>query len=921
MKTATRLLLAIRALALAVTASATGAAAPPPPPASCHLPLDTSHLARSAAATLVLEDSAVRLEWKQTPAGWALAALRFTAPDGAVLPVPNPSGRHTLLFSATKPDETPRPFAFKGAKENFPGALSGAGTDGRWLRATTPAMLNTAGDAHHFLPATATTASTGTATAGTTGTGTATAAGTTAAVFKHENDLASVETVWRLDPAFPGDILVDVTLRARQAGWLSLATPELFTIAPDDLAWAVIPGYFKGDRLNDDIPAALAYNHGLPALPVIVPDRNATTLASIATLKSGLTLSVLAQPSDCFDPWPADKLADRKSPRLGLSHMTRDRRLSPTLYSPVLGQQNSKVAPGDIRRLSFRYSLRRGDWFDAVRHAARDIHRLDDFLALKKPARSLSARLRSLHEYVVSDKTSFWHVEDFHGLKIGAQAYNAAVVGSRRDKKNKADYDPMKNSDYGAMWMLAALTGDPRLVRDRLPFARYFKLAQQQTAPGFFQGAATGQYYLAKSKRFTEEWGNYVEPIAITYYTMLDLGNILLFQPGDAELRARLRLGAERLLSWQHPDGHWEVAYDHDTQNPLYIETPDLRPTFYGLLVAHKILGDQKYIDAAKRGAGWLIENSVKPARFLGVCGDARFAPDFATAQMSQAFLDLFEITADPRHRDAAIECARQYVADIYTHPVATRKKKTARGVPREDWEINQTGLSFEHGGTLGSANSRGPILLSSHAGLFIRIAALTGENHYRDLARAAIWARDAFLNPDTQVASYYWNTMNAGPGGFPHHAWWQIGLITDYLLSEIQLRSAGAIAFPRGFVTPKVGPHACHGFAPGKIFGHPAALAWSTIESTAPEIDIIAARSPAGGRRYLILLNNSAHPVKTTLKAAPSDFASRAAAAWKTAALLDAAGAATPFPARTTGIPVELPPAGLAVLALEPDK
>jgi acyl-CoA thioesterase-1 len=129
-------------------------AAATPAPASCHLPLDTCHLAQSAP--FVLEDSAVRLEWRRTPDGWALASLRFTAPDGSTSPVPNPSGRHTLLFSATKPDETPRPFAFNGAGENFPGSLSGAGTDSRWLRATTPAMLNTAGDARHFLPATAT---------------------------------------------------------------------------------------------------------------------------------------------------------------------------------------------------------------------------------------------------------------------------------------------------------------------------------------------------------------------------------------------------------------------------------------------------------------------------------------------------------------------------------------------------------------------------------------------------------------------------------------------------------------------------------------------------------------------------------------------------------------------------------------------
>jgi len=40
---------------------------------------------------------------------------------------------------------------------------------------------------------------------------------------------------------------------------------------------------------------------------------------------------------------------------------------------------------------------------------------------------------------------------------------------------------------------------------------------------------------------------------------MLDLGNILLFASQDQELRERLRLGAERLLAWQHAAGDWEV--------------------------------------------------------------------------------------------------------------------------------------------------------------------------------------------------------------------------------------------------------------------------------------------------------------------------------------------------------------------------
>ncbi len=66
---------------------------------------------------------------------------------------------------------------------------------------------------------------------------------------------------------------------------------------------------------------------------------------------------------------------------------------------------------------------------------------------------------------------------------------------------------------------------------------------------------------------------------------------------------------------------------------------------------------------------------------------------------------------------------------------------------------------------------------------------------------------------------------MNNGAGPYPHHAWWQVGWITDYLLSEISLRSNGGITYPGGFITPKVGPHLTYGFTSGMVFGTKADL------------------------------------------------------------------------------------------------
>jgi hypothetical protein len=516
-----------------------------------------------------------------------------------------------------------------------------------------------------------------------------------------------------------------------------------------------------------------------------------------------------------------------------------------------------------------------------------------------------------MHDYLINDSTSLWRTEDFQNVKIGAQAYLGGVVGSNRDA--------MKNSDYGAMWMLAEVMDDPVLKKTRLPFARNFKLKQQQEEPGFFQGAAIGQYYLSRSSKFVEEWGTYVEPIALTYYSMLDIGNILLFTPQDQELRERLRLGADRLLTWQYPDGHWEVAYDRATEAVQFKDIRDFRPTFYGLIVAYRILGDRKYLDAAVKGAEWFIQEGADNGFFLGVCGDIRFAPDFATGQSAQALLDLYDLTQTEKYRTTAIAIARIYTASIYTHPVPNREKKEVKGVPREDWEISQAGLSFEHGGSIGSANGAGPILLASHAGLFVRMFGITGDSLFIDMARAAAWGRDAFVDAKTSVASYYWSAMNLGAGPYPHHAWWQIGWLTDYLLAEIEMRSGGRIVFPQGFVTPKVGAHKSYGFAPGKVFGTEAKLMLrkNMVEVTDPYVDYYAAISSSSRKVFILLLNNDDEKRTVELKLNPAVILPGPQNKIRGIDLIGAKGEKIKATGAGNELAVAIPAAGLVVLEI----
>ena len=799
---------------------------------------------------VTLGNKNIQIVWLKTAEGYRVQKIAVNK-NGKWISDLTPSGEYTLLFTDTKPSTESSETFEKITGSKFP-EDSYHYQQQQWKESTTAVSLNTAGKAYHFFPSNVKIID------------------KKHIQFSHETEVATIIADWNLDEKFASDVQVRQTLIPKKKGFFSLASPGMATIAVDKMSWASVPGYFQGNFMQENFALAYAYGHGVPSRPVIYRERCASTLSPLVSTKNGITLSVIPEPGLARDPWAKDKITQTDW-FIGLSHMNRKSQLSPTLYYPVLGEEKSEREIGQELSFGFRFSVISGDWFQALNHAIYDVYNLKEGLALRQSKQSLTDRIEKMRHYLIDPKTSLWNIEEYKGKKIGAQSYLGGVVGSNKDA--------MKNSDYGAMWMLAHETKDPELTEKVLPPAENFKLVQQSTDEGFFKGAIEGQYYLAKNKKFVEEWGSVVEPIGLTYYVMLDIGNMLLFEPDNTELKDRLKLGAEKLLNWQKPDGSFAVAYDRKTEEELFKDIKDVRPTFYGFLVAYRILKDEKYLKAAQKGADWFIKNAVETGAFLGVCGDARYAPDFATGQSAQALLDLFDITKDERYKNAAITSAKIYVSSIYTHPIPSKKIKIVNGVEREDWEISQVGLSFEHGGIFGSATRHGPIQLASHAGLFIRMYKITGEQIFADLARSAAIGRDAFVDPKTSVASYYWQAMNKGAGPYPHHAWWQIGWITDYLLSEAELRSDGKVRFPRGFVTPKVGPHQTYGFESGIIYGEKTNLIIreGLAQSGNPVVDCILAQSESGNKLFVVFLNNHAQASSFDLSLDPEKIKSGA--------------------------------------------
>ena len=789
-------------------------------------------LSFSANRKITLENEKIRILWIKQQCGWALK--QTTIKTGTkVNSTFASSGTQTIIFSENKPDMLPAESFITNQGTVFPEKVFKYPTQA-WESNISEVSFNTAGIKEITAGATLITKN--------------------PLTFETKTESGIITSVWSLNK---NNIIIKQTFKALKNGYFGVSTPSLFRSNPDEVRKAVIPGYLMADSLSKDFVAAYGYGHYIPNRPVIYRDRCATTPVVILSNKD---FTVAISPEEKYLRKPHDKTKNTHiNWNVGLSMMSPQAEISPTLYYPVVGQENSYMNAGDEVLFEYRFIVSQNDWYDVFKQSVYDVFEFEKQKNIIENKQSLIGRVFQMYNYLTDRTTSrFRIVEDEEGMLIGAQDYLGGVVGS--------DKDAMKNSDYGAMWMLASLTQDSLLTKNVLPYARNFKLKQLYTDKSQFNGAVKGQYFLWKSKHWAEEWGQHVEPIGVMYYALADMGNILLFNPEDEAIRSNFILAAEYLLKAQRTDGSWELGYDKADNHIIYPDLKDFRPTFYGMLIAYDILKEKKYLDAAIRGAEWFIASSVNTGKFIGVCGDTRFAPDFATSQSVQALLEMFKVTGNEKYKQAAITTAQIYTTYIYTYPNGITETQTHKKQTLPGWAFTQSGLCFEHAGTIGSSNTRGPILLASHAGMFVRMFQLTRDSLFIDMARVAANGKDAFVDKSTGVASYYWDSFDAGAGSFPHHAWWQIGWIMDYLMSEAELRSDGRISFPRGFITPKVGPHQTIGFADGTIDGKKAKLVLvpGLVKTDNPQCDYLTIRSDS--TLYVLAMNSSTNKIRTTI-------------------------------------------------------
>jgi hypothetical protein len=405
---------------------------------------------------------------------------------------------------------------------------------------------------------------------------------------------------------------------------------------------------------------------------------------------------------------------------------------------------------------------------------------------------SLISRVEAITRWTTDPKTSPWRTSVFEGVVIGGVA--------------STNPDAIMSPDYGTLWSIAALTDQPDLRERQLPSARNFKLKQIDPAPGFFLGAPLGDFFLPADKRFASPRDTLVAPADLAG-ALQDLGNVLLFNPNDTNLLECLRLGAERLLAWQHADGHWDPAYDRVSQKALPNQPADPRPVFYGLRVAHRILGDPKYLAAAQRGADWFIAHPAAN-------GPAGFN---YSGQIAQAFLDLPARTNESTYREAAVEAV-----NVYGHTNGNQSPVTGFG---------------------------------RLAATLLRVHDLTGNARFLNRARSEILHDKAFATSNLTVTA--WSQMGSLLDYLLSEAYVRSGRKIDFPRGFTAAHTGPHQ--PYGFAPGTIlGEPAFLKLPPG------------LITSENPSLEYLSALGTRDSRLFVIALNNSDRDLVTNIKLNP---------------------------------------------------
>ncbi|MDR1279610.1 MAG: hypothetical protein LBK99_02160 [Opitutaceae bacterium] len=580
--------------------------------------------------------------------------------------------------------------------------------------------------------------------------------------------------------------------------------------------------------------------------------------------KSSLTVGVLADPDGLPEQWPS-----RNNATCGFSLMGDAREFRPLVFAPVPGGPGSRIAAGGTLRVAWWAVAAPSSWDAVMRETNTSLYRVSDY---REPwAASLTGQALEIIDLIKKGPAFLW-LDD---LKGPSNIEDAATV---------TQASPLM------LLSAASLTRDLDFFEKRsLPTLEYML-----SRPGSHFALKPNSYVGAGSARLAFDQRSYGAG----------------FWQGAHGFFGRLNPWLARQATRQ--DG-----------SPRRTAPPSIIPAWTDKLSLYRLAPDPVLLAEIQADADTWLRDSFYPkdTRFVGLVPfyNISFYPWWWD------LLDLYEVTGEKRYVDHAREAAAQTVAGLWVHPLlppggATRtlypgnKVKSwqhdvwwqgdhrgrlgwteemlrsesrvfpmpSRTVPA--WLTSPVGLGLEQPMTYynAAAPNLAHIQLSVWAANLLRLSGATGDNWWRTYARNTLIGRgstypgyylsdfiDLMHDPEypgkgPDLTSFYW-----------HHAPVHLAMLVDYLVTDAEVRTGGAVRFPfarqQGYAwfSSRI-----YGSEPGTVLGDTGCRLWIDRDKfgvDTPKVDHLGARSR--DKFHLILLNQARGRVRTTVHVDPASI------------------------------------------------
>lgn len=607
--------------------------------------------------------------------------------------------------------------------------------------------------------------------------------------------------------AFDGETgvpVVTTTLESAGTAWFSVAylgAPASAFVETEQI-WQ--PLVWQGRRFPSTSYLTAAYHCPVP---------------STLVTKAGTTVGVVAHPGE----FPFMPLPLFENSRFGVALRNAAGEAQPIVAAPILGGPGSRLTDGQSFTFRMCPFVAIGDTTIVFERIARDIY---DFRDVRhNQIGSLNQAFENMVDYGMSAFSHF--IEEEKGCSYATDAPGTV--------KNVSSLSPLE----------IALTTDSEGVWERraYPYVEYM-LSRKKFL------FTTDESQGVQNPGYTLEGP--VAPIS----ELVALNRISNGASGEMLELAEAEYASSRIRN---------------------LTVPELGATWQNALHLYRASGDASYLQTAIDGADDYIARRITdlPEDFNDPDASLLFWSGFAPR-----FIDLLllhEATGEPRFLDASWKAARFYAMHCWFAPRIPDTNVTVNqgnkapvywylagrtvgpiSVPEETvpaWRVSAQGLTSESSGT--STGHRG-IFMANYAPWFLRLAWLKDDDFLRDIARSAIVGRwmnfpgyhmntgrtTVYEKPDYPLRPF--DQLSYNSIHF-NHIWPLMSVTLDYLVTDAETRSDGAISFEREFIEGYAYLQSSfYGMRLGRFHGEDPVRLWmpkGLADISTNELNYIAAR------------------------------------------------------------------------------